>query len=61
MSEPERATQEEIDLAREIHASQEITIDDDAEVERLDGGYWVRGWLWVSEESKAASEFGGLP
>ena len=61
MPEREFATEEEIDLARNIHSDHdEIRVSDIAEIRRDAGGYWVQGWLWVSDESHAASAFGDL-
>ena len=59
---PERkfATEDEISLARDIHEGHEVKIADIAEVKRVNGGFWVQGWLWVSDESRAASAFGDL-
>ena len=56
----EFATGEEISLARDIHEGHEVKIVDNAEVKRIEGGFWIQGWLWVSEESQAVSAFGDL-
>jgi hypothetical protein len=60
MPESEIATAEEVRLARDIHATEEIQIADNTKIQRVEGGYWVQGWLWVSDESRAISAFGGL-
>lgn len=50
------ATAEEIlaaqDLYETAHGDAGIQIDDDALVSEADGGFWVQGWVWVSEESQ---------
>ena len=61
MPEREFATEEEIELARRIHTDHdEVRVSDIAEINRVNGGFWVQGWLWVSDESHAASNFGDL-
>lgn len=59
----ERATSGERQLALDIHGQgcDEIEIDDGARIERSAEGYFIQAWLWVSNESVAASEFGVLP
>lgn len=57
----ERATSGERQLALSIYGSDEIEIGDDALVSRSAEGYFIQAWLWVSNESVAASEFGALP
>jgi len=36
-----------LSAAREEYASDEINIDEDAELSEADDGCWVQGWLWV--------------
>ena len=59
----ERATSGERQLALDIHGQgcDEIEIDDAALISRSPDGYFIQAWLWVSNESIAASEFGVLP
>ena len=50
-----RVTDEEKDRVRDLYDSDEIAIDDDALTSRPDpeeGGFWVQGWLWCSDEEE---------
>ena len=40
----------EIEEARQIHASDEINIDDNAGISHADGGFWVQAWVWVEDK-----------
>lgn len=45
-----QATPEQIDRAREMYAygsSDDIEIDDNAEISQTDDGTWVQAWVWV--------------
>lgn len=52
------ATPDQIQAARDLYASDEIQIDDDATVSPAPHnpsfGYWVQAWVWVpaDEESR---------
>lgn len=43
------ASPEQIEAARDIYASDDIEIDDDALLSNgpEDSGYWVQAWVWV--------------
>lgn len=51
-----RATPEEIEKARRLFdQGDEIEVDDDAMASRPggdEGGVWVQGWLWCSDEEQ---------
>lgn len=46
-SDEDIASNDLINRARAIHASDDINIDHDAKVSEADEGSWVQGWLWV--------------
>ena len=59
----EFAAPEEVELARRIHCADsdgDIEIDEPARISRGADGIWVQGWLFLSNESIAASGFGEL-
>lgn len=49
------ATEAEIAKAREIYASEDIAIDDNARASRAiapgAGGVWIEAWLWVETKT----------
>lgn len=45
----ERATPQEVKVARELYADDDINIDDDAAVSRTDDGAWVQAWVFISK------------
>lgn len=54
MIDEDRATPEEIEMARAlwvIEGNDEIAIDDDARVSKdpQESGYWIQAWVWVGE------------
>lgn len=56
-----RATAREREAALNIHRQAgEINIDDGALVVHTDEGTWVQAWVFVSNETLAASNFGEL-
>lgn len=56
VEEPETATDEEIQRAREKYAwgsDDDIEIDDNAQVSRGDNGRFVQAWVWLKDEEKS--------
>ena len=45
-----KATPEEIEKAKELYGSNEISIDADARASRADDGVWVQAWVWLDQE-----------
>lgn len=44
------ATTEQIQRARDEHGSDEVEIDDGAEISEGDGGVWVQAWVWLEND-----------
>ena len=48
------ATEREILQVKSWHAissSDDVQVDDDAQVSEVDEGIWVQGWLWLPKEA----------
>lgn len=43
-----RATQDQIDAARELYQDDNLQIDINAKVSEAYDGYWVQAWVWVA-------------
>lgn len=52
------ASDEEREAAANLHATDDLEIDDEASVSRADDGYWVSAWVWVPERDEAEDEDG---
>ncbi len=51
------STDDEIQQAREIHATDEVEIDDGAFASRAEGeGMWVSAWVWVPKPDSDEEE-----
>ena len=45
------ATQEQIQIARDIYQNEDCEIDDDAVIsDAMPEGVWVQAWVWISSE-----------
>lgn len=47
------ATRRDRELARALYASEDVEIEEDAEVSVADDGVWVQAWVWVPKEVPA--------
>ena len=43
-------TEKLISQATWKYESEDVQIDHDAEVEKVDGGAWVQAWVWVADQ-----------
>lgn len=45
-----------IQQARDLHAGDDLQIDDDATISEAEGGAWVAAWVWVEYPEEGAPE-----
>ncbi len=52
MCDDSEATVDEVIEARMLYASDEIEIDEEPAVSRIDDGVWVAAWVWLAKPVK---------
>jgi len=53
------ATDDEIRRARGLYGSDEVEVDENAQVSRADDGAWVGAWVWLENDSQPAEKGDG--